>query len=47
VYCYAVKRESFKEDFEVPGRAQGNSQERDRGSYKSWIENQVRLKAQL
>ena len=45
VYCYAVKREELQRTLK---RLKGlNSQERDRGSYKSWIENQVRLKAQL
>jgi len=44
VYCYAVKREELQRGLK---QLKGNSQERDRGSYKSWIENQVRLKAQL
>ena len=48
VYCYAEKREELKKGTLKQLKDKGeNSQERDRGSYKSWIENQVRLKAQL
>jgi len=41
------KGKSFKGDFEATQGGKGNSQERGWGSYKTWIENQVRLKAQL
>ena len=38
VYCYADEREELQRGALKRLKDKGDSQERDRGSYKSWIE---------